>query len=134
MSSRYQREIEDILQKAGGLGSGRPTPEPRRRSLKQLVWMYVRESLSGSAFSISPGRVMLVGFVLLISTLIVRPFAAGIVGYLAWAGLLMFIVGYGMVLVRPPKIEKRWREMPIEYYDSDDRSWLGRLRRKFRRR
>ena len=132
MSSRYQREIEDILQKSGGLGSESPAPEVRRRSLRRLVWLYVKESLSGSLLSVTPGRVMLIGFVLLLSTLLVRPFVAGVSGYLAWGGLLLFIVGYGMVLARPPKLEKRWREQPIEYYGSG-RGWLGRIRRKFRR-
>ena len=110
MPSRYQREIEDILEKAGEEGPRRrPQRARERRSLRQLVWLYVRQSLSGNLFSISPGRIMLLGFVLLLSFLLVRPFNGGVAGMLAWAGLIVFIIGYGMVLVRPPKIEKRWR-------------------------
>ena len=133
MPSRYQREIEDILQKAGEEGSKRrPRRASSRRSLRQLVWLYVRQSLSGNLFSISPGRIMLFGFVLLLSFLLVRPFSAGVAGMLAWAGLIIFIVGYGMVLVRPPKIEKRWRGESIEMEPSGG-SWLDRIRRRITR-
>ena len=134
MPSRYQREIEDILEKAGEVGS---KPPPRRtsdrRSFRKMVWLYVRQSLSGNLFSISSGRIMLLGFVLLLSFLIVRPFSAGVAGMLAWAGLIIFIIGYGMVLVRPPKIEKRWRGQSVEMRPSGG-SWLDRIRRRITRR
>ena len=133
MPSRYQREIEDILQKAG---EEEPKRRPRRtasrRSLRKLTWLYVKQSLSGDLFSISPGRIMLFGFVLLLSFLMVRPFSAGVAGMLAWAGLVIFIIGYGLVLVRPPKIEKRWRGESIEMEPSRG-SWLDRIRRRITR-
>ena len=126
MSNKYQREIEEILQKAGDLGptrGGRGTP---RQSLPRLVWLYVKHSLGGKLWSLSPGRVMLFGLVLLLSTLVVRPFVHW-GGYLAWAGLLISIVGYGMVLARPPKQEKLWRGQPME--DPGESFW-DRLRRR----
>ncbi len=133
MPSRYQREIEDILQKAGEEGpKRRPRRAASRGNLRQLTWLYVKQSLSGNLFSISPGRIMLFGFVLLLSFLLVRPFSAGVAGMLAWAGLIIFIVGYGMVLVRPPKIEKRWRGESIEMEPSGG-SWLDRIRRRITR-
>ena len=131
MSSKYQREIEDILEQAGEVGARPPSHPPRGYSFRRLVWLYVKQLLGGKALSISPGRVMLVGFVLLLATLLVRPFVAGITGYLAWAGLLLFIIGYGMVLARPPRVDKRWRGKSIE----DARgSWLERVRRMVRGR
>ena len=134
MPSRYQREIEDILEKAGeeGPAKRRPRRSSDRRSFRKLVWLYVRQSLSGNLFSISPGRIMLFGFVLLLSFLLVRPFSAGVAGMLAWAGLIIFIIGYALVLVRPPKIEKRWRGQSVEM-DSPGGSWLDRIRRKITR-
>ena len=133
MPSRYQREIEDILEKAGEAGpKRRPRRASDRRSLRQLVWLYVKQSLSGNFFSISPGRVMLLGFVLLLSFLLVRPFSAGVAGMLAWAGLIIFIVGYALVLVRPPKLEKRWRGESIEM-EPPGGSWLDRIRRRITR-
>lgn len=134
MSSKYQREIEEILQNAGDIGGGgrrsKSSSSNNGIGFFKLVWMYVKQSLGGRFWSISPGRVMLVGFVLILSTLLARPFVGGIAGWLGWAGLLMFIIGYGMVLVRPPKVQKKWRGEPIE----DDSSWLDRIRRKINRR
>ena len=133
MPSRYQREIEDILERAGEEEpKQRPRRAPDRRSFRQLVGLYVKQSLSGNLLSISPGRIMLLGFVLLLSFLLVRPFSAGVAGMLAWAGLIIFIIGYGMVLVRPPKIEKRWRGQSVEMKPSGS-SWLDRIRRKINR-
>ncbi len=131
MSSRYQREIEDILEKSGDLSPGKKRRAPNRRSFRRLVWLYLKQMLGGRALSITPGRVMLIGFVLLLSMLLIMPFVAGVTGYLAWAGLLLFIIGYGMVLARPPRIEKRWRGESIEKANG---SWLDRIRRKFGRR
>ena len=133
MSSKYQREIEEILQKAGDIGGGRkPKPASSDRSIGffKLVWLYVRQSLGGRFWSISPGRVMLLGFVLLLSALLVIPLVGGRAGLLGWAGLIIFIIGYGMVLARPPKVQKKWRGEPIE----DDSSWLDRIRRRINRR
>ena len=96
LSSKYQREIEEILQNAGDIGGGgRRSKRPSSNNnvgFFRLVWMYVKQSLGGRFWSISPGRVMLVGFVLILSTLLVRPFVGGVAGWLGWAGLLMFIM------------------------------------------
>ncbi len=140
MSSRYEREIEDILEKAGGFGpapSGGGPKKPRSRNVVRLAWLYVRQSVSGKPWSVSPGRVMLVGFALLLSTLLVMPFVDGVAGYLAWAGLLLCVIGYGMFLARPSSgggVEKHWRGRRVE---SERRSRLmsalNRVRRRFSR-
>ena len=132
MPSRYQREIEQILEQAGEPAPSASGAEPKRRSFRKLVWLYAKQSLSGRPLSISPGRIMLAGFVLLLSFLIVTPFL-GLPGLLGWAGLVIFIIGYGMLLARPPRIEKRWRGELIEMDGSHD-SWLNRIKRKFQKR
>ncbi len=73
---------------------------------------------------------MLTGFVLLLSGLLLQVFGLGTIGLLAWVGLLVFIIGYGMVLARPPKIEKRWRG---QLTDDPKESWFGRVRRRIKR-
>ena len=135
MPNKYEKEIEDILERAGDFGEkpgkGGAPKKPRSRSVRRLVWLYVRQSLSGGPWSFSPGRVMLIGFVLLLSTLLIMSFVDGVAGYLAWAGLLLCIIGYGMFLARPPSVEKRWRGRPLE---TERRSRFGialdRIRRK----
>jgi hypothetical protein len=130
MSSKYQREIEDILKKAGGLEEPTPIRPPKnKRSIRRLGWLYVRQSLSGEFWSISPGRVMLFGLVLLLSTLVIRQFVSGVGAPLALLALLVMIAGYGMMLVKPPTLEKRWRQQPL---DVSADSWWNRLRRKLK--
>lgn len=129
MSSKYQREIEEILEKSGDLGSTRAPNRPpeEKESLFRLAGLYIKNALSGKLWSLSPGRVMLIGLLLLLSMLIVMQFVPGIPGLLAWAGLLIFIVGYGMVLAKPPKIEKRWRGQSME--ENGESLWNHFLRR-----
>ena len=130
MSSRYQREIEEILESAGESAPPKSQKTPRRQGFFRLVWLYAKQSLRGGTWSITPGRVMLTGFVLLLTGLVLQVFGLGTIGLLAWAGLLVFIIGYGMVLARPPKIEKRWRGQLI---DDRKESLFDRLRRKIGR-
>ena len=73
---------------------------------------------------------MLLGFVLILSALLVIPLAGGKAGLLGWAGLILFIIGYGMVLAKPPKVRKTWRGEQIE----DNPSWLDRIRKRITRR
>ena len=126
MSNRYQQEIEEILKQAGGFESSDRYRRPRQ-NFWRLLWVYLGQSLGGKAWSISPGRIMLIAGSLLLTALIVRAIVPGLVAPLAWAGLLLFIVGYAMIFVRPPKIEKRWRGQPLE--DAGE-SWWDRFRRR----
>ena len=122
MSERYKREIEEILQRSGELGSGKGARGSRPGLLK-LAWLQLAQSLGGRTWSLKPGRVMLIAVVLLLSALIMN------IGLLAWAGLILFIVGYAMFFIRPSRVEKRWRGQTIDY---DGESWWDRLRRKVR--
>jgi len=128
MSNRYQREIEEILQQAGELGTGKGR-RGGRKGLLNLLRGYVAQSIGGRNLSITPGRVMLVAVALLLSALIMTSAIPGLVGPLAWAGLLLFIVGYAMFFIRPGKVDKRWRGQPID--DRGER-WWERFRRKGR--
>jgi hypothetical protein len=126
MSQRYQKEIEDILRQAGDLGSG-GRPRGPRGGFLWLVWRYIRGSIGGKHWSITPGRVMLIAVSLLLSALIMQAAIPGLVGPLAWGGLILFIVGYAMFFIRPRRVEKRWRGQPI---DDSGESWWARFRRK----
>ena len=126
MSNRYQREIEEILKQAGELEPSGRDRQPRQ-SFWRLLWEFVTQSLGGRGWSISPGRIMLIAGSLLLTALIVRTMVPGLVAPLAWSGLLLFIVGYAMIFVRPQKIEKRWRGQSLE---DPQESWWDRIRRR----
>ena len=125
MPDRYQREIEDILQQAGDLGPG-PRSGRRRGGLLALVWRYLGQAPSGKAWAITPGRVMLAAVAVLLLALVAGSMTSGVAPLLGFAGLLLFIVGYAMFFIKPPKAEKRWRGQPIEYGSS----WWSRLRKR----
>ena len=125
MSERYKREIEEILRQAGELGSGKGR-SGRRQSLLGLVWQHVAQSVGGKAWSVTPGRVMLVAVALFLLAVIAGSFTSGLATPLGFAGLILFIVGYAMFFIRPRQPEKRWRGQPIDYDDS----WWSRFRRK----
>ena len=77
--------------------------------------------------------VMAAGVVLLLVALFLSWGGVSGIGYLAWGGLLLFIVGYALFFVKPPSakpVEKRWRGRPVD--DSPDGSWWDRLRRRGR--
>ena len=128
MSERYKREIEEILEQAG-----EPEPSRSRRRLGytawRLAWLYVTQSLGGKRWSLSPGRIMLIAVLVLLAALVLRAMTPGVVAPLGLAGLLLFILGYGLFFVKPPKIEKRWRGQPLE--DRGESLW-DRLRRRMR--
>ncbi len=126
MPERYREEIEEILRQAGELAP----PQPRRRSgpgIWGLIGLYVRQSLGGRLLSISPGRIMAAALIILLLALVFGRMGPGIGAPLALAALLLFIVGYAWVFLKPPKIEKRWRGQPI---DDDTGSWRDRLGRR----
>ena len=129
MPERYQKEIEEILEQARDLGtSGRG--RGRRDGILRLAWLQVRESMGGKGWSLSPGRVMLIAIGLLLSALFLGSVIPGLTGLLAWAGLILFIVGYGMFFLRPGRsVEKRWRGRPIDDTESLWDRWRRRLRR-----
>ena len=128
MPERYKMEIEEILE-AGELIDSKKSNARRPSFFKLLCLQLIQSSLGYKRLSLSPGRVMLLGLLLLLAALISRTFIPEFGGILAWAGLILLIVGYGMFFMRPKRIEKRWRGQPIDYAE---KSWLDRFRRRKR--
>ena len=131
MPQKYQKEIEEILQQAGDLGLSDPPKRQEKLGFGRLAWEYFKQSISGSAFSITPGRIML-GAVLILLVALVLNLATpgfGIVGILAWVGFILFIVGYAMFFIKPKPVQKRWRGDVIEYHQGD--SLWDKLRNRF---
>ena len=130
MPDQYQKEIEDILRKAEAEA---PLPsEQSRRSLRGMVWQYARQSLNSKAWGVSPGKIMLVALVVFLAGMVLR-YMMPAFGILMWLSLILFIIGYGMVFLRPSKSRgerKMWRGKYIDDEPSGGSSWWGRFRRK----
>lgn len=131
MPQKYQKEIEEILQQAGDLGLSDPPKRREKLGFGRLAWEYFKQSIGGSAFSITPGRIMLGAVLILLAALVLNLATPGfgIVGILAWVGFILFIVGYAMFFIKPKPVQKRWRGDVIEYYQGD--SLWDKLRNRF---
>ncbi|MBM3944431.1 MAG: hypothetical protein FJ317_02945 [SAR202 cluster bacterium] len=119
MSDRYKQEIEDILQQAGEWTTSERV-QKRKASIWRLAWLQVRTAATESGWAVTPGRVMLTSLVLFLAALVIHAAAPGLglVGPLAVAGIIAFIVAYGFFLLKPrrgPGSDKRWRGRPIEH-------------------
>ena len=130
MPQKYQREIEEILQQAGDMGLSEPPKRGPKQGFGRLAWEYFKQSIGGSAFSVTPGRVMLGAVLILLAALVLNLATPGfgIVGILAWLGFILFIVGYALFFIKPRPVQKRWRGDVIEYQGGE--SLWDKLRRR----
>ena len=130
MPQKYQREIEEILQQAGDLGLSDLPQRRQKLGFGRLAWEYFKQSIGGSAFSVTPGRIMLGAVLILLAALVLNLATTGfgIAGLLAWLGFILFLVGYAMFFIKPKPVQKRWRGDVIEYQDE---SIWNKLRNRF---
>lgn len=112
MSQRYQREIEEILGSFESPLSDSSISRKRRflRSMSGLALKLV----GGRGWRLSPGRIILASLVLLLVALLIRGNTPGVVAPIAWAGVVLFILGYALFFINPPHYEKRWRGHVVE--------------------
>ena len=133
MPDQYQKEIEDILKKAEAEA---PLPSgSSRRSLRGMVWQYTRQSLNSTAWGVSPGRIMLAALVVFLAGMVLR-YMIPTLGVLMWLSLILFIIGYGMVFLRPSKSpleRKMWRGRYIDDEPNGGGSWWQEMKRRFRK-
>ena len=129
MPEKYKDEIEEILKRAGEAAPSRAPNESERNAEDRLRG---RESTvspqaptprsrpSQSRPSITPGKLMLIGVIVLLVGIKFWP--------LIWVGLAILAGGYLMYFAAPRSInyEKRWRGMPVE--DAPKSQW-DRLKR-----
>ena len=123
-----EREIEEILRQAGETAPP-ASHSPKKVGLRRLIWSHVKQSFAGKPLSISPGRAMLAAVLLLLAALVLNSVGFGPVAFVALAGLILFIVAYGMFFIRPPKAQKRWRGQVIQIEEESSRPWWDRFRR-----
>ena len=131
MAKRYEDEIEEILDRSGGL---RIVP-PQRQSLSLvgLLTRYMSQRLRG-LWALSPGRVMLAGVLLIAAGFLLRIADAELAVPIAIAGIVALLAGYALAVVRPAarslgkadgpptNAGKTWRGRPIDA-DPEDNWW-----------
>ena len=132
MNKRYVEEIEEILEQADT--DQKHVEYGADRSMISLVVGYTKQSLWRKPWVLSPGGIMVFALSLMLAALIMRAVIPSLVGPLAWLGLLVFIVGYGLFFVRSPKGNgKRWRGQDVSDVNHEtQKTWLDEVRRFFR--
>ncbi len=130
MQEQYQREIEEILEKASNV-PGRPAKR-RQRSLFRAFLRGLGSFLGGRSWKISPGRIILGALILLLSAWWFKTSLPGLVGPIAWAAVVLFILGYALFFINPRvTYEKRWRGQLMEPAPPP---WWERFRRRWAKR
>jgi hypothetical protein len=125
MPEKYQQEIEDILDQVSSFPKQRRTA--RKRSLLRMILAGIGQSLVARGWGLSPGRIMLGAFVLLLLAWWFKSSLPGLMGPMLWVALLLFILGYAFFFISPgATYEKRWRGQLVE----PTMPWWERLRRR----
>lgn len=124
-SNRLEREIEEIL---GKIEQFPDAGTRRRRSANrtvQRIGATVSEGVQGvvrrlSRFSIS--QVMLLSFILILASLFFRGTAAGLMGWVLYAGIILFVTSFAISLFGgrggSAPSSPRWRGRTIQQYPS----------------
>lgn len=115
MTEKYKDEIEEILRKAGEVAPSnpprdteRPPEDQRQNSTVSRRTPVPSRRPNPSRPTITPGKMMLAGVILLFIGIRFWP--------LIWVGLALLVGAYLMYFVRPRSInyEKMWRGRSVE--------------------
>ena len=119
MPDRYQDEIEEILRRAGEVVPSTPPKEIERAEDERTRPVRARRRDQAPSPNyrwrlprVSPGKVMLVGAIILILGIWFEP--------LIWVGLALLVGSYLLFFVAPRSIshEKRWRGRTVDGYQT----------------
>ncbi len=131
MSDKYIRQIEEILkesERSGGKSVADGVEEPPKASglLSRLGRLRI-------ILRVSPNKVVLAGIILIVVSFVLY----NAFNYLfvenfkfllpIWAGLILFVIVYGLLFVKPGSEEKQWRGRMLD--DGIQPSKWERLRR-----
>ena len=131
MSDKYIRQIEEILkdaERSRGKSVADGVEEPPKASglLSRLGRLRI-------ILRVSPNKVVLAGIILIVvSFVLYNAFNYLFVGNFKfllpiWAGLILFVIVYGLLFVKPGSEEKQWRGRMLD--DGIQPSKWERLRR-----
>ena len=116
MGQRYQREIEEILGKANEkVPAEAGTKRGLRPRLARAGAQTGPERRPRFSFDLSPGRLFLIGLVVLVGVLLATMFGFGFAAPFAWIGIGLFVVAYIRFFTKPRRnVDRRWRGQSIE--------------------
>lgn len=120
MADRYVQEIEEILE-----GKAPGPPQPEERTTVHLSGTSRTRRLLGRARP-SPIKILGAGAALLLPALAISPVGLGL--GLFWAALVLFLVAYAALFLRPqPPLPRRWRRADPGQPLGPVEAWLTRI-------
>lgn len=131
MASRYEKEIAEILERMERNGPKRSMGD-RFRRWRSRKTREARQGVSGVTARWSPGRLMVIGLILLVGALLFARLLGPATPWIAIGGLLLLIAGYVTALSQTAGRgqQAHWRGRPVSYYRTPVAlSWNDLLRR-----
>ncbi len=133
MPDKYEKEIDEIIKRAGGDVGPRTTLSQAFADLQRRVREGFFDTLSTAFGWVTPTRVGTVGAILLVAGLIVRT------AYISILGVAVLLAAYLLSIIRSSEsfkqatgYERKWRGQPIDYTPNE--SFKEKLRRLFGKR
>ena len=130
MPDKYQKQIEELLRDI----SNSPPKHANRRQQSPLRSALggMEKLLANQGWNVSPRRVLLGGFILLLLAWWFTSMLSGIAGLVALIAIILFILMYVFFFITNSKSahEKRWRGELLEQSHSP---WWVRLRHREKR-
>ena len=131
MADKYIREIEEILKEAERSPGKSVVDDVEEAPTANS--MLTRLGRFGGIFRVSPNKVVLGGIILIVVSFVIYNafnylFVENVKFLLPiWAGLILFVIVYGLLFVRPGSQDKRWRGKILD--DGIEPSRWERVRR-----
>lgn len=108
MPSKLERELDEIIQKAGGLRN-RPSSGAIIRNTRWTFYSFLNFLKRLIPFTLHPSAIMPLGFMVLLAGLIVRSIIPTLGTILLLSGISLVIVAYFAYILRPSRKTTGWR-------------------------
>ncbi len=108
MPSKLERELDEIVQKAGGLRT-RPSSGAIIRNTRWTFYSFLSFFKRIITVTLQPSAIMPVGFMVLVAGLLVRSFNSTMGTSLLLGGIALIVVAYLAYIMRPSRKPTGWR-------------------------
>ena len=108
MPSKLERELDEIIQKSGGLRI-RPSSGTIVRNTRWTFYSFLNFFKRLIHFTLQPSAIMPVGFMVLVAGLLVRSFNSVLGTSLLLGGIALIIMAYLAYILRQPRKPADWR-------------------------
>ncbi len=115
MPSKLERELDEIIQKSGGLRT-RPSSGVIIRNTRWTFYSFLSFLKRFIPFTLQPSAIMPVGFAVLVAGLLVRSFNSTLGTTLLLSGIVLIVMAYFTYIMRPAtRKQTGWRGRDLNH-------------------